>query len=77
MVSDESEMAGLLNTYFSSTFTQEQSGELPRAESIYRRGEEVFYRRSRLERKQGRVEREQRMKHRKEMSQLKETMRLE
>ena len=40
MVSDESEMAGLLNRYFSSTFTQQQSGELPIAESIYRGGEE-------------------------------------
>ena len=40
VVSDESEMAGLLNRYFSSTFTQEQSGELPTAESIYRGGEE-------------------------------------
>ena len=35
-----SEMAGLLNRYFSSTFTQEQSGELPIAESIYQGGEE-------------------------------------
>ena len=34
VVSDESEMAGLLNKYFS--FTQEQSGELPIAE--YRSG---------------------------------------
>ena len=40
MVSDESEMAGLLNRYFSSTFTQEQPEELPIAESIYRGGEE-------------------------------------
>ena len=32
VVSDESEVAGLLNRYFSSTFTQEQSGELPIAE---------------------------------------------
>ena len=40
VVSEESEMAGLLNRYFSSTFTQEQSGELPVAESIYRGGEE-------------------------------------
>ncbi len=40
VVSDESEMAGLLNRYFSSTFTQEQSGELPIAESIYQGGEE-------------------------------------
>ena len=40
VVSDESEMAGLLNRYFSSTFTQEQSEELPIAESIYRGGEE-------------------------------------
>ena len=40
VVSDESEMAGLLNRYFASTFTQEQSGELPVAESIYRGGEE-------------------------------------
>ena len=39
VVSDESEMAGLLNRYFSSTFTQEHSGELPIAESIYRGGE--------------------------------------
>ena len=39
VVSDESEMAGLLNRYFSSTFTQEQSGELPIAESIYQGGE--------------------------------------
>ena len=40
VVSEESEMAGLLNRYFASTFTQEQSGELPIAESIYRGGEE-------------------------------------
>ena len=40
MVSDEGEMAGLLNRYFSSTFTEEQSGELPIAESIYQGGEE-------------------------------------
>ena len=40
VVSDESEMAGLLNRYFTSTCTQEQSGELPIAESIYQRGEE-------------------------------------
>ena len=40
VVSDESEMAGLLNRCFSSTFTQEQSGELQIAESIYRGGEE-------------------------------------
>ena len=40
VVSDESEMAGLINRYFSSTFTQEQSGELPIAESIYQGGEE-------------------------------------
>ena len=40
VVSEESEMAGLLNRYFSSTFTQEQSGELSIAESIYRGGEE-------------------------------------
>ena len=39
VVSDESEMAGLLNRYFASTFIQEQSGELPRAESIYQGGE--------------------------------------
>ena len=39
-VSDESEMAGLLNRYFASTFTQEQSEELPIAETIYRGGEE-------------------------------------
>ena len=43
MVSDESEMAGLLNRYFASTFTQEQSGELPIAESIYRGGEEGLF----------------------------------
>ena len=42
MVSDESEMAGLLNRYFSSTFTQEQSGELAIAKSIYQGGEEGF-----------------------------------
>ena len=40
MVRDESEMAGLLNRYFSSTFTQEQLRELPIPESIYRGGEE-------------------------------------
>ena len=40
VVSDEGEMAGLLNRYFSSTFTQEQSGELPIAESICKGGEE-------------------------------------
>ena len=40
VVSDESEIAGLLNRYFASTFTQEQSGELPTAESIYQGGEE-------------------------------------
>ena len=40
VVSEESEMAGLLNRYFSSTLTQEQSGELPIAESIYQGGEE-------------------------------------
>ena len=40
VVSDEGETAGLLNRYFSSTFTQEQSGELPIAESIFQRGEE-------------------------------------
>ena len=33
-------MAGLLNRYLSSTFTQEQSGELPIDESIYQGGEE-------------------------------------
>ena len=43
MVCDESEMAGLLNRYFASTFTQEQSGELPIAECIYRRGEEGLF----------------------------------
>ena len=42
-VSDESEMAGLLNRYFYSTLTQEQSGELPIAESIYRGGEEGLF----------------------------------
>ena len=35
VLGDESETAGLLNRYFASTFTQEQSGELPIAESIY------------------------------------------
>ena len=40
VVRDESDMAGLLNRYFSSTFTQEQSGELPIAESSYQGGEE-------------------------------------
>ena len=40
VISDESEMAGLLNRYFYSTFTQEQSGELPTSESIYQGGEE-------------------------------------
>ncbi len=40
VVSNEGEMVGLLNRYFSSTFTQEQSGELPIAESIYQGGEE-------------------------------------
>ena len=40
VVSNESEMAGLLNRYFASTFTQEQSGESPIAESIYQGGEE-------------------------------------
>ena len=49
VVSDESEMAGLLNRYFSSTFTQEQAGELPIAESIYQEVRKCFYRRSRLE----------------------------
>ena len=39
MVSEESEMAGLVKRYFASTFT-EQSGELPTAESIYRGVEE-------------------------------------
>ena len=39
---DEGEMAGLLNRYFSSTFTQ-QSGELPIAEGIYRGGEEGLF----------------------------------
>ena len=39
VIRDESETAGLINRYFSSTFTQEQS-ELPIAESIYRGGEE-------------------------------------
>ena len=39
VVSDESEMACLLNRYLSSTFTQEQSGQLPIAKSIYRGGE--------------------------------------
>ena len=39
MVSDETEMVGLLNRYFASTSTQEQSGELPVAESIYQGGE--------------------------------------
>ena len=49
VVSDESEMTGLLNRYFASTFTQEQSGELPIAESIYEEEKKGFYRRSRLE----------------------------
>ena len=40
VVSGESEMAGLLNRCFASTFTQEQSGELPIAESIFQGGEE-------------------------------------
>ena len=40
VVCDESEMAGLLNRYFPSMFTQEQSGELPKAKSIYLGGEE-------------------------------------
>ena len=40
VVCDESKMADFLNRYFSSTFTQEQSGELPIAESIYQEGEE-------------------------------------
>ena len=39
VVSDESEMVGLLNFFF-STFTQELSGELSIAESIYRWGVE-------------------------------------
>ena len=39
VVCDEGEIAGLLNRYFSSTFTQEQSGEFPIAESIYQGGE--------------------------------------
>ena len=34
VISDEGEMAGLLNRYFSSNFTQEQSGELLIAVSI-------------------------------------------
>ena len=40
VVSDEGEMEGLINRYFASTFTQEQSGELPIAESVYQGGEE-------------------------------------
>ena len=40
VISEESEMEGLLNRYFASTFKQEQSGELPMAESIYQGGEE-------------------------------------
>ena len=40
VVCDESKMAGLLNRYFTSTLTQEQSGELQIAESIYQGGEE-------------------------------------
>ena len=40
VVRDESEMAGLLNWYFDSTFTQEQSGELPIAKSIDQGDEE-------------------------------------
>jgi len=43
VVSDEGEMAGLLNRYFSSTLTQEQSEELPIAESIYQGGEEGLF----------------------------------
>ena len=37
VVGDESEMAGLLNRYFASTFTHELSGELPIAEYLLRR----------------------------------------
>ena len=40
VVGEESEMAGLLNRYFASTFTQEESGELPIAESFHQGGEE-------------------------------------
>ena len=40
VVRDEREMAGLLDRYFASILTQEQSGELPIAESIYQGGEE-------------------------------------
>ena len=40
VVCEESEMAGLLNRYFDSTFTQEQSGELSLSESIYEGGGE-------------------------------------
>ena len=40
VVSYEGEMTGLLNRYFSSNFTQEQSGELPISESIHQGGEE-------------------------------------
>ena len=49
VVSDEGETAGLLNRYTSSTFPQEQSGELPIAESIHRGVEEGLFRKSRLE----------------------------
>ena len=40
VVGDEGEMAGLLNRYFASSFTQGQSGELPIAKSIFQGGEE-------------------------------------
>ena len=43
VVSDESEIAGLLNRYFASTYTQEQSGEFPIAESIYEGGEKGLF----------------------------------
>ena len=49
MVSDEIETADLLNSYFASEFTQEESGDLAIAESIYHGGEESLYRRSRPE----------------------------
>ena len=40
LICDESEMARLRNSYFASTFTQEQSGDLPFDEIIYLGGDE-------------------------------------
>ena len=34
VIRDESEMAGLLNHYFASTFAKQQSGDIPFAELI-------------------------------------------